>query len=515
MDQEERHHLNHDSEADDMQPADVFDVSVENVDRDAQVAVGKEIKQTRIGQVFVNIIRAPSQKPIILLILITLASVTGIYFLLLREPRPEKMTSQFNVAVAEFDYLDENGGRVQEEDGLALSTFLYERLVNSFNEFDLASISYEIWPPEYTGRVPGSDREERYIEAEKLAQEINAHLVIYGAISKSEGESNLFRPEFYVNHDAFKQAAEVTGEHQMGKPLLISRPFVSDISGQNPALTARVEALSLITIGLAYYSIDDYDHAISYFEKAAANDKWLRNAGKEIVYVLLGNATQRKAAIEKDRSEFSKAKDNYSKALEINEEFARAKLGEAAMLYALALGDLSTSSFETVNWELLDESEASYHEALTLKDQPLGASIEEKYHFGLGQIYFARSQVDDGNWLEKAEQEYRAVVNEFENGNEQIVDIAGHAYARLALISIIRGDLDTAVDQYNQAISLSSPYLKALYSTSIAEIHASRSEFDDAIEAYEYAIMVAESNGDSESAEKYIDRLNEIRATHE
>ena len=47
--------------------------------------------------------------------------------------------------------------------------------------------------------------------------------------------------------------------------------------------------MDLITIGLAYYSVDDYENAAHYLEQAAAEERWLETSGKEVAYLLIGN----------------------------------------------------------------------------------------------------------------------------------------------------------------------------------------------------------------------------------
>ena len=66
----------------------------------------------------------------------------------------------------------------------------------------------------------------------------------------------------------------------------------------NPAHLVRIDILSLIAIGLSYYSADDPTRALEYFQQAEQNPYWPRTDGKEIIYLLLGNAKIRQAALQ-------------------------------------------------------------------------------------------------------------------------------------------------------------------------------------------------------------------------
>lgn len=491
-------------------PIEIEGVDIKDIKGEAQVAVGTNIAQTRIGQIVVNIVRSPWQRALVSLSILILFSITGIYYVLLKSPKPTEMKSEFNVAVAGFYSIDEKGNYIAKEDGINLANYLYQRLETSFTEFDLNSVNYEIWPPELTGIIRGSNHKERYAAAEKLAREINAHVVIYGVIQYKDSQGS-FSPEFYVSHYAFEQAEDMVGEYKLGRQLVVQSPF--DITNQNPALAARSEALSLITLGLAYYSIDDYDNALKFLGQATSLEKWLRNAGQEIAYVLLGNAAKRKASVDKEPTEFIKAYNYYTVALEINPQLARAKLGQAAILYLRALGDLNDSSFDSIDESLLDKAEVTYEVALTLKDQPLGASIEEKYHFGLGDIFFVRFKISKlSEWLIKARIEYQIVTDAFESGNEHLREIASYAYARLALIEYDQNDKVKAIAEYKKAIELASPFFKAQYSASLGEVYVGVPDIALAIEEYKNAVALSESLGDSNSAEKFTNRLNELLA---
>lgn len=423
----------------------------------------------------------------------------------------QTMTGEFNVAVAEFSVLGQDGSPIKSQDGQEMARFLRNRMESSFDELDLSTINYQLWGPEKTKQIKGDTPEERAQAAAEAAQKIGAHVLMYGVITT--GDQPKFKPAFYVNYEGFDQAAEITGQHELGNPLRIVLPFeaskIQDI--ENPALSARANALSLITIGLAYYSIDEMDMALDYYHQAEALDGWLRNAGKEVVHLLIGNATMRKSSMLKSMQGLDDALEAFEVALEINPKYARARVGQAGVLYLLALGDPSNPSFETVDLDKLAQAEAAYQSALELEPFPESANIPEKVNFGLGQIYFVQSQATGRDLYSKAISAFEQVVHEYESGNHQIVDHACHAYVRLGLIYHLKHEHDLAIDYYNKAIKIASPFYQAAYLATLGELQLAAGKKSEAINAYEEAIQIAEFYGNEEQVNQYMQRLEELK----
>ncbi len=480
-------------------------ITIGDVDKGSAVATGRGASaHIRIFNVDIRLL------PLVVLLLIIISALA--YFLL-RPTTPNEMTGEFNVAVAEFTVVNQDGSLINSEDGQALSDFLFQRLDTNFDELDLKkTIRYELWPPAYTGRIKGETRETRAEVAEELAQRIKAHVVIYGVITQA-GDQSQFIPEFYVNYKGFEESEEITGQHELGSALRIKLPFeATQLQAiENPALSGRANALSLITIGLAYYSIDGFEQALDYFTQAEENRGWLQNAGKEIIYLLLGNANARLASKENSVEYLSPAFDHYDTALDINRTYTRAKVGQASVLYLIALGNPTDSSFETVDLDQLDEAATVFEDALNLGNPPASANIEAKVSFGLGQINLVHAQIAEGDWLAQAEAKFNQVVQEYENGNIRIIDLAGHAYARLAVIAYLQGNTDAAVDHYAHATQLVTPHYQSYYNTRLGEVYATANKIDLAIEAYNEAIKIAEFYGDEKSVVKYNKRLDGLK----
>lgn len=443
--------------------------------------------------------------------LVILGIAVILYFQYRQNQKPRQMTGEFNVAVAEIVVIDSDGKPVRSDDGKALAEFLAQRLESYFEEIDRQSVRYEIWSPDNTGKITGRDSEERARAAETLAQRIDAHIVVYGVITY-QGNHSQFTPEFFVNYKGFEQAQEATGAHQLGSSMLVPLPFDKTKlqSVENPALAARVKALSLMTIGLAYYSIDDFQEALDYFKRASGTEGWSDTAGKEVVCLLQGNSYVRLASDENTTSYLQFAEDSYSEALSINPDYTRAILGLSGVIYLESVGDPNDPSFETVDLEGLMEAEQMLLDILTIKGLPASVNYKAKINFRLGQIYLVRAQVLGGDWLERSRSKFMQVIQEYEIGNQQIIDLAGHAHAKVGLVELLQGNTDKAIDHYTEAVTLVTPHYQAHYSAVLGEIYRSIGEMNLAINTYERAIQIAEFYGDEEGFYKYTQRLSEI-----
>ena len=449
------------------------------------------------------------------------------FFLFKPEDKPEMMASSFNVAVAEFIVVDEKGNQIKSDYGLDFSNWLYDRFdENLHDELGQLVGSHEIWPPEYTGQISGST-EERTKKVEALAEKINAHIIVYGVINQS-GDSNgsgNVELEFYINRKGFDEALEITGHHLFSNAP-ISLPFdQSDNETQNPGLDARTQGLSLVISGLSYYATDNMTKAIERFEAAEAVPHWraFKGNGKEVLYLLLGNAYSRRASIENDSTFLDQSESYYDKSLEINNNYARAIVGRAGTFYLYALGDPNNQTYDDLDHELLSKAEAEFTHALTL-NSPESANIESKVNFSLGQIYFTRFATGDNsdNWMQRAKNAFQAVVYDFENNNNQAIDdLAAHAYARLGIISLYEGQLEDTFRYMGLAVEYASPFYEAEYQILMGDFYALEAvcEIENASRAYERAITMLNNSvsygGDAlvEKVNHGIERLNSLDCT--
>lgn len=415
---------------------------------------------------------------------------------------PGHFGGEFNVAVAEFIVQDENGKAIRGKEGFDLAQSIAGQLDANFNEMRLNTVAtYEIWGPDRTRVIASED------EAREFALSKDATIVIYGRVKVSNGIS-FFSPQFYVNQAAFKDAEEITGQHDLGKD--VQGKLDADlILAESPGVQARVDGLSMLTIGLVYYSVDQYDKALVYFQKAD-NPDWV-GSGKETVYLLIGNTYIRKASKTKDFSSLPDAEKYYLDALDINPNYGRAMIGEANVLYLRAYVQ------DNCDRAGLEAASALLEEALSLTDQPASANIETKVHFYRGQIALMRydCRLQGGNWASTAEGEFSWVTARYEadpesETSQSIQSFASHAYARLSYLAYYdHSDIVSAIAYIQKAIPIAPMIYQADYLSQLGDMYIVAGEKDKAIESYQKAIAIARSY-DAQSVPKYQRKLDSV-----
>jgi tetratricopeptide (TPR) repeat protein len=393
------------------------------------------------------------------------------------QPLPMEDTN-FNVVMLPFTHPESN-----DREGRRLAKVLWSHFENELQGLDLG-VQLALRPPYHICPV-----EESAMPA--LVEQLNSSVAIYGKIEPGKYGPEL-SPQFWVNYRGFEEAVELNGAYALGDGVPVELP-IEPQEYHNPRhpIYARMKALSLLTRGLALYADDEYEAALRYFEQAEQTPKWLKRDGKEIVYLLLGNTHVQLAFKTKSMESVTAAIAAYEQALEIEPDFARAQVGLGGAMYQMALGDLAAIRLSQINWELLDQAEQAFLRARTMST-PSSANIEAKIDFMLGQIAFIRFYRDRGEWLTKAQTHFTEVTSAFENGNTQIERLAGHAYARLGLLARLEGDDEQAVTLFGKATSHVSPYWRAYYHISIANLYTAGQspETELAREHYERAMGI-------------------------
>ncbi len=307
---------------------------------------------------------------------------------------------------------------------------------------------------------------------------INAHVLIYGQIVQTENGGK-FSPEFYVNYKGFADnAPEVTGGNLFGRALAVEIPFdqIAALAGGNQALLARSKALSLITIGLAYYAFDNYPEAYKKFDEAVNLPDWLEGDGQELGYALRGSALVRDASLKKDYTRLPEALRDFDKAWSISGgSYGRALIGRGGVMYLEALRNPLDPKVENIDRDKLAEAEAIFNQALALPDQPEPYNVPSHAYFSLGQVYQVRGQIlEEDGMTEQALEAYKKVTEAYECpgvqtgtpappncGDKTLTEIASYAYARMGLMYALQGKYDESLAEYQKAFEISSPYFKA------------------------------------------------------
>jgi predicted negative regulator of RcsB-dependent stress response len=167
----------------------------------------------------------------------------------------------------------------------------------------------------------------------------------------------------------------------------------------------------------------------------------------------------------------------------------------------------------------LEQASALLDQSLALSDQPASANIETKVHFYRGQIAIIRNACHqtDQDWLENAKDEFTWVADQYESrkknssGYEGLQSLASHAYARLGYIAYKGNDADTAIVWLKKSVEIASPYYQGLYTSLMGDIYVSAGKKEEAVQAYNDAISIAEQSADADSMKTYQAKLDALK----
>ncbi len=445
-------------------------------------------EQTRpLGEKMLRRVGIEQRVGLVGLALIVIAG-SALLYLGLREVGPDRMTGDFNIAVAPFSLV----GDAEEKAGEDVANSIYGRLRENFEDLDSPIV--HVWGPGEPALSPihvieGDSAAERAQEVAELAREIDADIVVYGVVDAS-GQSWQVIPEFFISAQNFRDAAEILGQHSLGGAFTIpgkDRRALRITAGDQ--LTPRAEILSQLAVGLTYYSITGFDRALDQFLQIEASGLLDEGAGSEVVYLLTGNALAKLAQgglriQDRDEAEqqeidrlLVEAMDYYQKALAIDGEYARAHLGLANVAY---LEYLAGGVPEKVSAAV-----SAYRRALAAQNKPALSDVETKVHFGLGQSYLLQDYPDEPADCQgparPAVVELQAVIDDYGDGaNPRVREMAGEAHALLGLIYNQCGTehVTRAIQEYETAISLlhDRPERQAFYQRIVDELSASLAE---------------------------------------
>ncbi len=423
------------------------------------IQIGKVIIHS-LGERILSRISLEQRVGFILLAMLTVGAFWVLYVRLF-PPGPVRMSGDFRIAVASFD---DSGDVKARGIGTELANGVYLRLLQAFDEANMG-FTVSIWGPDKVGAITGSDEEARANSAERLAQSIAADVVVYGVVNVKGDTWNII-PEFFVSADNFYEAAEVTGQHSLGEPLVV-RGNVAGRIDVSSEFEIRTRVLTKIVVGLAYYAVHDFERALSWFLDAEKVSGWADDEGKQVLYLLIGNAYGK-------IGELDYAEDYYDKALSLDQDYARAYIGLGSVYYIRALsfvkdsGDLSGDAVS-----LLETAISMYNRAIQSRYRPPLSDIGTKAHLGLGQCYFLLAYFDQRRSFDDAIVQFELVIKDYDNGsNPRVRELAAEAHARLALMYDLSGYPELAIKNYDLAISLldSDPERQALFRKRVSDI---------------------------------------------
>ncbi|HEY4759614.1 MAG TPA: tetratricopeptide repeat protein [Thermoguttaceae bacterium] len=248
----------------------------------------------------------------------------------------------------------------------------------------------------------------------------------------------------------FYEAQEIVGQHEIGTPLLLSgQGNIADRIEISGKLSARIQALSRITVGLAYYSVRRFDRALTILQSTETVEGWEDSEGKQVLYLLIGNAAGK-------LSDFGVAAAYYERSRKLDPDYARAYIGLANVDRSLALKLFEqTQNPADIDSDLIDQAVRTYQQAIKAAHQSSLSDVSTKVHFGLGECYLLRTYSGKEQSFDAAVGEFRAVIGEYADGaNPRVRELAAESHARLGLIYDLSGHTDQAIKEYQMAATL-------------------------------------------------------------
>ncbi len=398
--------------------------------KDATIVVGN-------NNVVTSIIRKYIFKDLRQLILVICSlllvggSIAGAYWY---SKQPRKMTGNFNVAIAQFGQIQQDGSIAASAQAAKIANTLFNFLDSEYRASDIGlNVQVE------HKNIPLITEDA---QAQELAAKINASIVIYGDVYVN-GDQAEFSPRFYVSER--RDTAELTGQNELALPINFQVSQLNTQDKVNAELRTRTEVLFNFTKALIYFSDKNTNAALQadMAAIAAAQKAEAPFGGEEVLYLL---ASQ----IHASKKDFVAANAMLDQALVLNPQYSRAYLQRGNILYLLA----QDAEFDPA---LLDGAQAAYMTAFQMPNQPDGAYIPIKAHDALGNILLVKAQVQ-GNSAElfaQAVQYYQFVVDEYQRTKDPFMEkYAAIAYFGIGAANEKQGKMAQALENYNKADSL-------------------------------------------------------------
>jgi tetratricopeptide (TPR) repeat protein len=398
--------------------------------------------------------------------------------------------TDFVVAISEFQV--DGNSRIDNPEAIA-DTFANEvqAIIDQYQE-NGGNIVF-VSPITLDTKVIGDTPEDRAQNAETIAEEINADIIIYGVITWNDWQANV-EIEFVVS-DEYVELGE--GEE------IVERPDFSVEGSYFPSFEVKIEkgdnqealdsararfsrgfqALILISSGLSHYTLGSFELAEQDFMQAHEMVQDIPDwKSHDVISVLLGNAIGQQCADlffqegmhQSATACFNDAISYYESAISENSQYPRAYLGRGSAFYMQGIGDPFRDDYSDTDINLLDEAINDYSEALNEKENLPEANVEAKANLGLGQAYLMKGIFEadeqgirltiENEKLLEAKARFESVTTKCKledcvgGVDFWLQELSAKAYANLGLLYYLVQDLEQAADLYDQAIDLLPPF---------------------------------------------------------
>jgi tetratricopeptide (TPR) repeat protein len=406
------------------------------------------------------------------------------------------MRGTLNLAVADFASTDGRGGQAAKATAkLAtdVATSVAALLTDQLRPL-AGRLRIELREPAQFPQIRGASQAARARTAKQRAEQIDADVVVYGTLA-TDGTKTILQPELYISDSIQGDTGEVVGDHPWGSPLQLpgdpdSNPLAAQLLGE--PLSLRTKALASMILGIWYYHAGQSGIALQHLRAAAENPAWHDQEGKELVYLFLGNAAERRGAQQQGAEEhphpaarrsFAEAVSYYQTALRIDGQYARAWYGLAETRF-LQVG-LSCQP-DRIDRRLLAQAVRDFQRAQLATHRPTVANLDAKIAFGLGRAYVcmtlagvADRRVEALGQLAIAMRAFQPILPE-DPSTRRLRQLAAEAYGQRGLLATAYVDAPDArtqdlraVTDYKQAIALSAdrPQRQGVFYDNLAHVY--------------------------------------------
>ncbi len=370
-------------------------------------------------------------------VLLVITATATLYW---RVEQPAKMTGDFNIAVATFGEGTGDGETRKSGRASTISNRLFSFLDS---EFSTSNLGIDVQLAHKNMPLVTDDR-----DAKKLAEQVNAQVVVFGTVQDSAGQVELL-PRFWVDKSLYSE--ELTGPNALARPIVFSSgPSSPTQSPDSDNLTQRARLLVMFTKALAYARAGFLDQSQSILDSAIEDiEAQPYFDGQEVFYLMRSQM----ARLEED---FSGALNDAERALELNPEYARGWLALGNAYY-----DQVTVTGDWDRYDLLDQAQQAYLAAQSAKQAPEGAYVQEKANVALGNTYSVLAQIlSEPQLFEEGTSYFSKVINEYEASHDQdfrgdIKELVAAAYFGMGANEERQQNIVRALEYYRTSIELS------------------------------------------------------------
>ena len=334
---------------------------------------------------------------------------------------PTRMTGDYKVVVTEFDARDASGQPVRSQVASDLSVSLAETLQEDLEGVELARV--KVRPPRRRGgyrarrmRSAPSPRRTSPNRSTPTSSSTDGWTTAGRRCSHSSMSESASCPKPRSWSGRSNSARRSAGRH----PSTRRQPRRSRCAKRSSHGRARSRSWSWASVTSAR---PQFAQAERHFDVALGSQGWPDGDGKEILYLFRGST----AGI---LHQLPQAADWFNRALELNPDFARAKLGLAEVRFQESKGTCERGNVEA---DGLREAREAYRDTLNATDQPASANVSAKAHLGIARVDLCISQAElEDGWAE-ASAEAEIVVAAYEAGDDTLRQLAAEAHAVRAI----------------------------------------------------------------------------------